>query len=166
MCTKWGVAQDSKLGSVLYLTDVLRLRLELPDVRAAIKAEDRADRPALIILDERGVGLGVYQDLRRDGYRHVQGSTATSEALPVAGSEAGPNCSKVDRFGQAALVIDDGEVLRFPTKPPGWRRFCMRWRPSRASPTRTRWTRWPSSSPTWTWALRMARIFGPSRPSY
>ena len=79
VCTKWGLTQHPQIGDVLYLIDVVRLQAELPDVRSAIKVQDRADGPALIILDERGVGLGVYQDLRRDGYRHVQASTATSE---------------------------------------------------------------------------------------
>ena len=38
VCTKWGVAANSAGRDNLYLTDVVRLKLELPDVRDAIKA--------------------------------------------------------------------------------------------------------------------------------
>ena len=56
--------------TTLYLIDVIRLKLELPDVRAAIKAQDKLDKPDLIVIDHRGVGIGVYQELRKAGYRH------------------------------------------------------------------------------------------------
>ena len=81
MCTKWGVRRDPDGRWVAYLVDVLRLKVELPDVEAAIKAQDKIDKPALIILDERGVGLGLYQRLWRAGYEHVTGSTATKQAM-------------------------------------------------------------------------------------
>ena len=59
VCTKWGVASDSTGRDNIYLTDVVRLKLEIPDVRAAIKAQDKVDKPDLIVLDHRGVGIGV-----------------------------------------------------------------------------------------------------------
>jgi hypothetical protein len=71
VCTKWGVAADPAGRDNLYLTDVVRLKVEIPDVRAAIKAHDKLDKPDVIILDHRGVGIGVYQDLRKAGYRHL-----------------------------------------------------------------------------------------------
>jgi phage terminase large subunit-like protein len=95
----------------------------LPEVRAAIKAEDRRDRPALIVLDERGVGLGVYQELWKEGYRNVKGSSATSEPIELGTSaESRPSKSKIDRFGRAILRIDDGSIF-IPNEAPGLEAF-------------------------------------------
>jgi len=118
VCTTWGLAPNAEGRDAVYLLNVQRLHLELPDVRDAIKAADKRDRPALIILDERGVGLGVYQDLRQEDYRHVEGSTSTSEAMEREGQPGlKPNLSKIDRFGKASLHIADGRVL-LPTQAP------------------------------------------------
>jgi phage terminase large subunit-like protein len=103
VCTKWGVAKDSDGRDNFYLTDVVRLKLELPDVRAAIRAQDKLDKPNLIVLDHRGVGLGVYQEFRRERYRHV---------YPLA-TDGTSNDSKIDRFGKALLYMYDG-VVKFP----------------------------------------------------
>ncbi|MFN3891261.1 MAG: hypothetical protein ACK4MV_12750 [Beijerinckiaceae bacterium] len=117
VCTKWGLVRDPAGGDALYLTDVLRLRLELPEVRAAIRAQRAKDRPALIVLDERGVGLGVCQELQRE-FRNVIGSTATTEPVDHIGAPGRrPNAGKIERFGQAALAIADGRVL-IPTTAP------------------------------------------------
>ncbi len=96
-----------------HLIYVQRLRLELPEIRRAIQIADRRDRR---LRDHprrarRRYG-GVYQDLRRDGLRHVTGSTATSEPLDYeGGSGRRLNLSKIDRFGKAALHIADQRVL-------------------------------------------------------
>jgi phage terminase large subunit-like protein len=103
VCTKWGVAADPAGRDNLYLTDVVRLKVEIPDVRAAIKAHDKLDKPDVIILDHRGVGIGVYQDLRKAGYRH----------LYPASKDGTSNDSKFDRFGRALLYMYDG-VVKYP----------------------------------------------------
>jgi predicted phage terminase large subunit-like protein len=107
VCTKWGVATDSDGRDNLYLIDVVRLKLELPDVRTAIKVQDRIDKPALIAIDHRGAGIGVYQELRKAGYRHVY----------HAGKEGSSNDSKIDRFGKAQLYMYDG-LVKFPASAP------------------------------------------------
>ncbi len=118
VCTTWGLARNEEGRDAVYLVNVQRVRLELPEVLAAIKAANLRDKPSLIIVDERGVGLGVYQQLRRDGFRHVEGSTATSDVLEREGQPgAKPSVSKIDRFGRAALQIGDGRVL-IPTHAP------------------------------------------------
>ena len=86
VCTKWGVAADSAGRDNIYLTDVARLKLELPDVRAAIKTHDKRDKPNLIAIDHRGAGIGVYQELRKAGYRHLyyagdDGSPMTAKSI-------------------------------------------------------------------------------------
>ena len=88
---------------IIYLTDVVRLKLEIPDVRGAIKALDRLDKPDLIILDHRGAGIGVLQDLHKAGYRH----------LYAASKDGTSNDSKIDRFGRALLYMYDG-VVKYP----------------------------------------------------
>ena len=103
VCTKWGVTTDSAGRDNIYLTDVVRLKLEIPDVRAAIKAHDKLDKPDLIVLDHRGVGIGVEQDLRKAGYRH----------LYAASKDGTSNDSKIDRFGRALLYMYDG-VVKYP----------------------------------------------------
>ena len=103
VCTKWGVAADSAGRDNIYLIDVVRLKLEIPDVRDAIKTHDRLDKPDLIILDHRGAGIGVEQELRKAGYRH----------LYPASKDGASNDSKIDRFGKALLYMYDG-VVKFP----------------------------------------------------
>jgi phage terminase large subunit-like protein len=103
VCTKWGIAVDSVGRDNFYLTDVVRLKLEIPDVRAAIKAHDKLDKPDLIAIDHRGAGIGVWQELRKAGYRH----------LYHAGKDGNSNDSKIDRFGKALLNMYDG-VVKFP----------------------------------------------------
>jgi len=103
VCTKWGVAKDSDGRDNFYLTDVVRLKLELPDVRAAIRAQDKLDKPDLIAVDHRGAGIGVWQELRKAGYRH----------LYYAGDDGKSNDSKIDRFAKAQLNMYDG-VVKFP----------------------------------------------------
>ena len=118
VCTTWGLTKNVGSRDVIHLTDVQRLRLELPEVLTAIKVANTRDRPALIIIDERGVGLRIYQQLWRDGFRHVSGSTATSDTLERNGQPGvRPSASKIDRFGRAALEIADGRVL-VPTFAP------------------------------------------------
>jgi phage terminase large subunit-like protein len=82
-----------------YFRDVL----VLPDVRAAIKAQDKLDKPDLIVLDHRGVGIGVDQELRKAGYRH----------LYAASKDGTSNDSKIDRFGRALIPMYDG-VVKYP----------------------------------------------------
>jgi predicted phage terminase large subunit-like protein len=126
VCTKWGVFREGKQLEKVYLTDVIRLQVQLPTLLAAIKAQDEADRPALIIIDERGVGLGIYQELLGAGMTHVTGSTATREPWRTgdAAGSSGPNQSKIERFGHAVMAIADGRVL-IPTEAPWLESFLF-----------------------------------------
>jgi predicted phage terminase large subunit-like protein len=122
VCTKWGLFNDKKDGDLLYLLQVISLKLELPQVRAAIVSEDKKDKPAIIILDERGVGLGIYQDLRQS-LGHILGSTATEEPIERERTpKSRPSASKIDRFGRAVLQIADGRIL-IPNDAPWLERF-------------------------------------------
>jgi predicted phage terminase large subunit-like protein len=121
VCTKWGLRKENGQYRA-YLLDVLRVKLELPEVEAMIKSQNEADGPALIIIDERGVGMGVRQRLNRAGLP-VKGSTETSEGLDTRDIPAlRPSASKIERFGQAVLVIGDGRVV-IPENAPWLEKF-------------------------------------------
>ncbi len=116
VCTTWGLAKNKDGHDAVYLLSVQRLRLKLPEGLAAIKSADFRDRPSLIVIDERGVGLGVYQRLWRDNYRHITNSGVASDPVEREGQPGlKPNASKIDRFGVAYLHIADGRVL-LPTQ--------------------------------------------------
>ncbi len=118
VCTKWGLASNRDKRDALYLTQVIRVRLELPEVLAAIKAEIQRDRPALVVVDERGVGMGVVQHLERSGYRNITFSSRTSQHIKLGSSTTmRPSDSKIERFGRGILRIDDGQVLIPMTAP-------------------------------------------------
>jgi len=107
VCTKWGLARETEDKDILYLLDVITLKLELPDVRAAVKMRDKLDKPNLIVLDHRGVGLGVFQELRAQGYKHVV----------TPGTDGSTNEKKIDRFGRALNYMYDG-LVKFPQSAP------------------------------------------------
>jgi len=123
VCTKWGLAPNKDKKDALHLTQVISFRLELPEVLATIKAEIERDRPALVVIDERGIGLGVVQELRRAGYRNISWSNATKEPIEIgSGSRSRPSDSKIERFGRAILRIEAGQVL-IPMSAPFLEKF-------------------------------------------
>jgi len=65
VCMKFGIALNAQRVPTLYLSGVIRMRVELPDVRTAIREQDQLDRPALIVIDGTGIGLGLVQDLEK-----------------------------------------------------------------------------------------------------
>ena len=112
VCTQWGLRRSNKGRDLLYLKNVVRVRLEVPEVRATIIAEMEKHDPALVVLDERGVGIGIFQDLRKHYGRRIARSTETEEPIQLAGStKSRPSASKIDRFARASLFIGDGLVF-------------------------------------------------------
>jgi predicted phage terminase large subunit-like protein len=110
VCAKFGLARDAEGKDRLYLIGLVRLQVELPEVREAIIGHDRLDRPSLIIMDGNGVGRGVYQDLWRRGFRHLlAGETMTTSATDNL---------KARRFNEALFYLYDGFVL-LPESMPG-----------------------------------------------
>jgi hypothetical protein len=66
VCAKFGLTRDALGREVFDLFGILRLQVELPDVRALIREQDRLDRPALIAIDGVGIGRGIVQELGRE----------------------------------------------------------------------------------------------------
>jgi predicted phage terminase large subunit-like protein len=110
VCTKFGLARDEESGDVMYLIGIIRMQIELPDVRDAIITQDVADKPALIVMDGNGIGVGVYQDLTRRGLTHITPGSAM-EKVNAANLKA-------ERFRRALMNLYDGRV-RIPASMPG-----------------------------------------------
>ena len=123
VCTKWGLRQDPEFGDCVYLYDLISVKLKLPEVEALIIAENKRGSPALILIDERGCGLGLYQNLKSKGYWQVTGHSSTTEGISDVGGNPGkPNEGKIKRFGRALLAIADGKVV-IPSAAPWLERF-------------------------------------------
>jgi phage terminase large subunit-like protein len=71
VCAKFGLARDPAGADRLYLTGIVRMRVELPEVREAMIGHDRLDKPSLIIMGGNGVGRCIYQDLWGRRFRHL-----------------------------------------------------------------------------------------------
>jgi phage terminase large subunit-like protein len=54
VCAKFGLAKSSDGRDILYLTGIIRMQVELPDVGEAIAGLDTQEKPALIVLDGNG----------------------------------------------------------------------------------------------------------------
>jgi hypothetical protein len=114
VCLKFGVAKDANEVETLYLYAILRMRIELPDVRTAIAEQDRLDRPALILMDGNGVGLGIFQDLRKTMI-HLLGDAASL-------SQSASPARKQQNFNNALPALYDG-LIRIPEHMPGLEAF-------------------------------------------
>ena len=78
-------------------------------MRELIRMQDKLDKPALILLDGVGIGLGVLQDLSRELNHILPGASMQSQN--VAGL-------KSIRFHNAMLAMYDG-IVRLPQKMAG-----------------------------------------------
>jgi phage terminase large subunit-like protein len=110
VCAKFGLAKDSDDRDILYLTGIIRMQVELPDVGEAIASMDAQEKPALIVLDGNGIGRGVLQHLGQRQFKHV---------LP--GSDLDRGCSdgsKLRRFNDGLFNLYNG-LVRFPNAMPG-----------------------------------------------
>ena len=110
VCAKFGLAKDSDGRDILYLTGVVRMQVELPDVREAIIAHDALDKPAIIVMDGNGIGRGPYQDLWAREFRHL----LPGESMVGSASDN----LKIRRFSEGLFSLYDG-LVRIPNAMPG-----------------------------------------------
>src|SRR5260370_36430515 len=87
----------------MWLLDVFRGRLEYPELKRAIIAQARHHRATLVLIEDKGSGNSLLQDLVRDRMRNVQG------VMPVA--------DKFLRMGMQTAAIENGFVY-LPTNAP------------------------------------------------
>jgi phage terminase large subunit-like protein len=101
----WGRRPD-----ILYLIGIVRMQVELPDVREAIIAHDSLDKPAIIVMHGNGIGRGPYQDLWARGFRHL----LPRESMASSASDN----LKIRRFSEGLFSLYDG-LVRLPNAMPG-----------------------------------------------
>lgn len=114
VCAQFGLAKSSGGVDLLYLIRILRMRIELPDVRAMVIEQDKLERPAMIILDANGVGMGVYQDLANGGMKWLRQSGSLTQSKT--------DNLKVQRFHHTLRHLYDGLIL-VPEFMPGLESF-------------------------------------------
>ena len=98
VCTTWGV-KDKKL----YLLNVLRERMEYPELKRKVRSHAERYGATKIIIEDRASGTQLLQELRRDNVRGV---------TPYA-----PKLEKVLRMHTASNLIENGSVY-LPAEAP------------------------------------------------
>lgn len=97
VCTTWGV-----LGSDYYLLDVVRERLEYPDLRRRVISEARRCVADTVLIEDAGSGTLLVQDLR------MAASRQRNIPRPIA---IRPRGDKVTRMAAQTAKIEAGQVL-------------------------------------------------------
>ena len=106
-------------GETVFVLDVLRERLEFPDLRRAIvdihHRWRRATNNYVLLIEDKGSGMSLIQDLKRDGIRAIavdpQGDKAMRMNAQTARIEAG-----AVYLPRSAAWLDEfrREILAFP----------------------------------------------------
>lgn len=91
VCTEW-LVRDRQF----YLAEVIRQRLVYPDLRRLIASQNTAHGNSVIIVEDKGSGMSVAQDLKHDG-------------INIIGYK--PESSKEYRASIASSQIEVGNVL-------------------------------------------------------
>jgi predicted phage terminase large subunit-like protein len=98
VCTTWLMR-----GKDYYLLDVLRRRLEYPDLRRMILSHAAAYGATAVLIEDAGTGAPLIQDLRREG---------RLRPIPIR-----PEHDKLVRFEAQSALIEAGHVLLPETAP-------------------------------------------------
>jgi len=104
VCSTWALS-----GKRCYLIDVLRERLEFPDLEKAIYSQRKKFGAELVILEKAGSGISLGQNIRRGNQNRWL------QVIPPAGS-------KQDRASQQTPKFERGEIW-VPTDAPWLRAF-------------------------------------------
>lgn len=94
--TVWGYNQQG-----YYLLDVVRERLEYPELKRTIIDIARRDRPVAILIEDKASGQSLLQDLKRE------------HNLPVIGIR--PTADKLTRFASVTPLFEAG-LIYLPTQ--------------------------------------------------
>jgi predicted phage terminase large subunit-like protein len=100
VCPTWG-----SFNSQYYLLDVFRRRLDYPDLRRAVKELSGRYSPHAVVIEDKGSGTQLLQDLRADGLFRLKAY------CPPPGND-----KQMRLFAQSA-VLENGRVW-LPTAAP------------------------------------------------
>ncbi len=98
VCTSWGIVAKN-----LYLIDVLRRRMEYPELKRAVRAQCERFRPSVVLIEDKASGTQLIQELIADGLHAV--------------TRYRPQGDKVMRMHAQTAMIENGFV-RLPEAAP------------------------------------------------
>lgn len=70
VCTTWGA-----FGGQYYLLDVYRQKLEYPELKKKVIELEGIHKPHRVLIEEKGSGIQLIQDLKASGSYHIEGHT-------------------------------------------------------------------------------------------
>ncbi len=91
VCTSWGVA-----GKNLYLIDVLRRRMEYPELKRAVREQYERFEPSVVLIEDKASGTQLIQELIAEGLHAV--------------TRYRPQSDKVMRLHAQTAMIENGFV--------------------------------------------------------
>jgi predicted phage terminase large subunit-like protein len=98
VCTSWGI-----VGKDLYLIDVLRRRMEYPELKRAVRAQYERFRPSVVLIEDKASGTQLIQELIADGVHAV--------------TRYQPQSDKIMRMHAQTALIENGFVYLPDTAP-------------------------------------------------
>jgi predicted phage terminase large subunit-like protein len=98
VCTTWGIA-----GNSLYLVDLLRRRMEYPELKRAVRAQYERFRPSVVLIEDKASGTQLIQELIREGLYAV--------------TRYQPQTDKIMRMHAQTAMIENGFVHLPATAP-------------------------------------------------
>jgi len=91
VCTSWGIS-----GKNLYLIDVLRRRMEYPELKRAVRAQYERFRPSVVLIEDKASGTQLIQELIAEGLHAV--------------TRYQPQFDKIMRMHAQTAMIENGFV--------------------------------------------------------
>ena len=91
VCTTWGIA-----GTDLYLLDVLRRRMEYPELKRAVREQHERFGPSVVLIEDKASGIQLIQELIREGLHAV--------------TRYQPQSDKIMRMHAQTAMIENGFV--------------------------------------------------------
>jgi predicted phage terminase large subunit-like protein len=98
VCTSWGIS-----GKNLYLIDVLRQRMEYPELKRAVRAQYERFRPSVVLVEDKASGTQLIQELIAEGLYAI--------------TRYQPQFDKVMRMHAQTAMIENGFVHLPDTAP-------------------------------------------------
>jgi predicted phage terminase large subunit-like protein len=108
VCTTWGRGRDSWL-----LLDLLRLRLEYPEMLAAARLHRRKWQPDVVLIEQAGAGRPFLDDFRRDQRK----ATPERDDPPWRAIGWQPKTDKETRLAGQTDILENG-MIRLPATAP------------------------------------------------
>jgi predicted phage terminase large subunit-like protein len=98
VCTTWGIK-----GDVRYLLNVMRRRMNFPDLKRAVMELIREYRPDIVLIEDKASGTQLIQELRHGGISSIK--------------EVKPESNKIMRMNAQTGAFEGGFV-RLPRQAP------------------------------------------------